>query len=394
MRILAVTPRVPYPLDKGDRLRAFHQLKALSRRHEVALFALSNGPASPEAMENLTFCSRVEFCSLSRSTAVPRALSALVFGLPAQIGYFKGSGAVRRLRRFAEEFTPQVGYFQLARAGPYQAAVSCPTVLDYMDCFSEGLRQRRNLSRSQLGGMALGVEQRRMRRYEHALSNRFTAFSAISTRDIENLDLEVPVSLVPNGVDLEEFSPVSSATDGAVEETDLLFVGNLEYPPNVLAIRELIERTLPRLRRDRPGTTLRVAGKNPPRWLRRMRGDGLDVCGWSEEAAPWYRAAKVFVAPMPVATGVQNKLLQALASGVPCVATPVAAKPFVAANAPVVAAEAEHFAQEVLHLLDHDDERTALGRRSREFAEARLSWEQSTSELEKLLVETSSKESL
>ena len=389
MKILFITPRVPYPLDKGDRLRVFHQIRELSTRHEVGLFAHCTGAIQPHAEDVLrSLCADLTISSVRRTTAIRNAGMAALRGLPAQVGFFTDRLAKQRLAKMTHAFVPDVAFFQLARMGEYASVVECPRVLDYMDCFSEGLRQRAKQSDQRGLSFALQLEQQRMSRYEQTLASRFHGFTAISQRDITNLNCPHPVSLVPNGVDLDQYSPqgeIPGAFDGDTSSTDLLFVGNLEYKPNILAIKELVEQVLPRVQERRPATTLRIAGKNPPAWLQRLENPYLEVCGWAEDAASWYRSAKVFVAPMPVATGVQNKILQALACGTPCVATPIAAEPLLTSGAPIRCADAAGFTGTILELLESPQLLQRLSAESRHFAEEKLAWSWSALALESVL---------
>ena len=111
MKLLAITPRFPFPLEKGDKLRAYHQLLALSERHEVVLVALSEHPVPPEHLRELqSFCSSVHVVTRSRATTVGSVLRAAWDGTPLQVGYFRSAAALRSVRTLVEQERPDHVY--------------------------------------------------------------------------------------------------------------------------------------------------------------------------------------------------------------------------------------------------------------------------------------------
>jgi glycosyltransferase involved in cell wall biosynthesis len=194
-------------------------------------------------------------------------------------------------------------------------------------------------------------------------------------------------AVVPNGVDLDYFAP----NGRNVAEPTLIFTGAMDYLPNIDAVRYFCDEIYPRVRREVPQTRFLIVGLNPhPSVLQLATLSGVIVTGAVPDVRPFYAQASVCVAPLRMARGVQNKVLQAMAMGLPVVATPCAAsgiraqadRDLLIEEDPVV------FAARVVDLLRKAGERAALGQRARAFVEAHHSWESPLSKLDELLRST------
>ena len=168
-----------------------------------------------------------------------------------------------------------------------------------------------------------------MARYEAGIFNRFDHKTIITEVDrslIPHPDRD-DIVVVPNGVDFERFS-----CHGERKEYDLIFSGNMGYAPNVDAALFLAENILPELLPDFPDLKLVLCGASPSPRVLALQGEHVLVTGWVDSMAEWYAKSKVFVAPMRMGTGLQNKLLEAMAMSLPCVTSPLAAKPLMEAG--------------------------------------------------------------
>ncbi len=384
-RLLFVTSRFPHPLDKGDKLRAFHQIATLARRHDIALCALSHQPVPAASRAELErYCSRVEVVRLGHLGSWARTALAPLRGLPFQVAYFTAAAARHEVRRVISEVCPDLVLFQLARTAEYAQPSDGPAVIDFMDAFSRGLTQRAARS-SFPHRLAVALEARLMTAYEARVRDRFAHAVIISAADREAMGGGgATIHLAPNGVDLADFQPRQGAPD-----VDLLFVGNMAYTPNIAAARALVEEVLPRVRQARPGTRLLIAGTSPRRAVTRLRSAAVEVTGWVDDIAACYARARVFVAPMSLATGVQNKLLQAMAMGLPCVTSSLANQSLGAgADEAVIADSPEATAAAVVGLLDDPARAAILGAGGRALVERRFRWEQAVAPIEALLTAT------
>jgi len=376
-RVFFLTPRFPHPLDKGDKLRAFHQIKVLSEEgHEVCLCALSHEPISREDQRALEpYCTRIEIVPLSRFWSWFHTAAAGLTNKPFQVGYFWSRAADRRVRRLIEGFAPDQVIAQLIRTAPYVRGLPVAKTIDYMDAFSRGLRQREDMTSAPVRLM-LRRERRAVRRYEHAVFDDFDHHTIISDRDRQFIDhnRRDAIRLVANGVDLHAFAPRSEDAD-----TDLLFVGNMSYSPNIMAAKILVREILPKVQQTRPGCRLLIAGTTPTRAVRRLGNESVAVTGWIDDIAGCYARSKIFVAPMMAATGIQNKLLQAMAAGIPCVTTDIANQALGADEDEVrLARTPREFASAIDDLLSDPEAARELGRRGRELVLRSFQWRQAT----------------
>ena len=238
MKILCITSRVPWPLEKGDKLRIFHQLKQLSAHHELVLFAVNDKPLHPDALAELKkYCSRVEVHTHSRMQVLLNLLRGGWNGQPFQVAYFTSPAAQRRLKQVVQEERPDWIYCQLIRTAEYRkSAPDLPAVLDYMDVFSKGV-ERRMANVAVYKRWLFRLEWKRLLRYEAAAYHQFNRHTVISAQDRDLLPVADcrAVEVVPNGVDTDYFHP----QDGE-KSFELLFNGNMNYPPNIESAQFLV----------------------------------------------------------------------------------------------------------------------------------------------------------
>jgi len=389
MKLLVLLSRFPHPLDKGDKLRAFHQLRWLARRHTIALLALTDEPVAADsraAVEPLC-AGGVHVHALTR-LAIGRGIArALVAGLPLQVGYFDDPAAHRTVMRLVAEFRPDHLYCQLVRMAGYARpyADRLPQTLDYMDVFSAGMDRR-------AGGApawqrpVLIREARRLRAYEARAFSWFRHHTIISDQDRQLIDhpRRDSIAVVPNGIDAEYFQPPSPRP---APEYDLLFCGNMAYYPNVEAAVYLAEQVLPLVHRRHPGARLLLAGTTPATRVLALQSETVHVSGWLPDIRTAYAGARVFIAPMRSGTGLQNKLLEAMAMELPCVTTPLAHNALGGepGREVLVGDSAEALAEHVGDLLASEAMAAALAARGQAFVRERYDWGAATARLESML---------
>jgi glycosyltransferase involved in cell wall biosynthesis len=223
-----------------------------------------------------------------------------------------------------------------------------------MDILSAGVQRRIELAPRMLRPI-YESEWRRLLKYEHLIFDYFENHAIISVQDREQLmhPQKQKVHVLPNGVD-EHF--LNYENPGLCKDYDLCFVGNLSYAPNIEAVKFIVTELLPEFERRGVQFSVLVSGANPSAEVLRF-SDLITITGWVDDIRESYARSKVFVAPMFIGTGLQNKLLEALALGLPCVTTPLAHKPLNCDEEIVAKAEnSEEFATIILSLLaDYDN---------------------------------------
>lgn len=385
MKLLAILPRFPYPVDKGDKLRAFHHLKYLAGRHEVHLFALSDQPVSPDERAVLeTFCASVTVYPLSKAGIYGRLLANVFGRIPFQTAWHSDAGADRKLAEEIARIRPDVLFYQLLRTAELAKDSTLPKVLDLQDPMSENIRLRLH-KEPWWKRFIFRWEYKRLLTYEAAMPARFREICIISERDRN--DLPEPAKsrarLVSNGIDLSYYVPRPDTP----KTFDLVFVGAMGYIPNVEAARFLVKEVLPELHKLGLEPNVAIVGADPAPEVKALAGPSVTVTGRVPDTRGYYAAARVMVAPMFINTGIQNKILEAAAMGLPIVTTTQANEAIGAeAGTQVLPAQTpEEFARQIAVLLRDETRANQIAENGRRFVLSRFTWEACGRQLEILL---------
>jgi len=379
VRILFVVGRAPYPPLRGDQVRAWHQLRMLSRTHAVSVLALDReDPVAARALDGLGV--RVAWSPPSPAGRALRVVRHAAAGLPLQAALFDLEGHRRALRE-ALSRGADVVHVQLVRLAPVLSALGpVPCAVDLVDALSQNIERR--AARDHGPTRALWrMEARRLRALEADVIARAGHSVVVSDADRDALGGGPRLSTVPNGVDGARF-----AFDGAVRaNADIAFTGNLGYFANADAAAWFAREAFPRVRAARPSARFLIAGARPSRAVRALgRRPGVTVLGPVEDMAAVIRAARVAVAPLQSGSGQQSKILEAMACGTPVVASPLALAGIAAADGRdlLVGADAAGTAAAVLALLQDDDLAARLARAGRTLVDGLYTWERSAALLE------------
>lgn len=385
-KVLFLTSRFPHPLNKGDKLRAFNQLRCLSARHELHLASVDLRRQSESDLQAVRpYCASITELVLPLSRRVAGLPLALANGLPFQVQYFHARSIAQRIDELVRELRPDVVHCHLIRMAPYVRRDMAPrTTLDYMDCFSIGALREAGWARWPKRAL-LHWEHRRLLRYEREVWPRFHAHCVISPEDRARLPVDDPnaLQLVQNGVDREVFQPLARPA-----RYDMLFTGHMGYPPNIAAALYTAQDVLPRLRRVKPDATLLIAGIGAPRRIRALHGGPITVIERFDHIREAFAMSRVLLAPMRISIGLQNKILQAMAMGIPVVTN--AQGNAAIGGAPgrhlLVAEGAEAIATATYQLLSDAELRARVCGAAHDFVAERFTWEQASIALEQMLL--------
>jgi len=387
MKLLVVLSRVPWPLEKGDKLRAYHLVTRLAKHHRIYLFCLTDQRIDPAHIGHLReHCERIEVVHLPRWRILARLSTAAFSRLPFQVAYFHHRTAQKAIDRAIASFAPDHVLCQLVRTTEYvRKYYQIPKTLDYMDTLSKGMERRTENAGLWLRPL-LKAETRRLIAYENLMLDLFDGHAIISAQDRELLyhPLRDRVRVIPNGVDTGFFSPRSAA-----KRHDLLFTGNMNYPPNIDSVLYLAHRVLPLVRRERPGTSLLISGVDPTPRVRELAKDDplITVSGRVPDIRDAYAAATVFAAPMQIGTGLQNKLLEAMAMRMPCVTSALANNAVGAApgESILIGGTPEEYAAHILRLLGDAQERERVAANGYRFVRETFDWDRNADALDQLI---------
>ena len=385
MKLLVVLSRFPYPLEKGDKLRAYHQIRCLAEHHELYLAAMHDKPVSDDALNQLKpFCKEIfllENNNLKRCWNMGRAFFK---GLPIQCGLFYNKTNARRLQQIVDKVHPDHIYCQLFRMAEYVKNLPVPKTLDYQDVFSKGMARRAENSKGPVKWF-FNMEHRRVARYEAEIFDNFdhkTIITAVD-RDLIPHPRRNEIVVVPNGVEFDKFS-----YQGEEKEYDLIFSGNMGYAPNVDAAEYLVREILPPLLVKFPHLRLVLCGATPSPRVQALRSAHVVVTGWVDSMTEWYAKSKIFIAPMRMGTGLQNKLLEAMSMHLPCITSPLAARPLVEAEqhqSVISCSETKDYVAAVTRMLTEENAYNQLADSGYNYVHQFYDWENAVRILDNLM---------
>jgi polysaccharide biosynthesis protein PslH len=387
VKLLVLTSRFPYPLEKGDKLRIFHQIRELSQRHEIILCALTEEIVQDVDYQHvMPFCSQIHIFHLSKTTIFFNFLAGILRGLPFSVSYFFNRKIQKQILNIAEKEKPNHVYCQLIRTSEYFKGTTFPKTLDYMDAFSVGMH-RRSQDDAWFLRPFFALESKLLCRYEITISSYYNHLTIISQQDKALMigSNIANIKVVPNGIDYQYFTPNYEQKVPLIY--DIVFVGNLGYYPNIQAAKYLVNQILPLLKKEYPNIKILLAGARPSQELELLANENVDIKRDLEDIREAYAAAKIFVAPIFQGSGQQNKILEAMAMGLPCITTTlvnnaILAKP----NEDIFTADTEGvFVEQILNLLQDIDYQLIIKANGRQFVKSHYSWQTATQALNDLI---------
>jgi sugar transferase (PEP-CTERM/EpsH1 system associated) len=335
MNILYLAHRVPYPPNKGDKIRALWEIKSLSANHNIDLFTFYDHEEDRDSVAALKeYCRECYVEPLSWFSSRARAITAVLQRKPFSLAYFRSPRMVRRVRQaLATRHYDVILCFGSGMAGYVDLQCSVPCVLDMVDVDSAKWAEYARSSSPLL---------RRLWRQEGELLaayERFAAENFANTLLCTDAEAALLRSFAPKGrigvlrhmVDTGYFDPekVSLSEDIARLQPYVLFAGSMDYAPNVEAVQWFHTKTLPTMQREIPNLKFVIAGRNPAKAVQELASDAsIVVTGTVADIRPYFRGACATVAPMQLARGVQNKILESMAMGIPAAASSKAAVAF------------------------------------------------------------------
>lgn len=378
-RVLFLTHRVPFPPDKGDRIRTYHLLRQMAKRGRVWLGCLADEPVPPETLTALNaLCERVAVVPVGQRSRWVRALGSLAIGGSLSEGLFASKELTRILRQWVSEASFSTVVASASSLVHYlrdPALAGIPAVVDLIDVDSEKWLDFAAASRPPKKWL-YKLEAARVRKLEKSLAGWVRAASVVSRAEADVYDSFTQVgaaTVATNGVDQEYFAPVSCETQQA-----LAFVGALDYLPNEDAAMWFAREMWPGLRAKFPTAEFRIIGRNPTPAVTALASiPGVNLVGQVPDVRPFVASAAVVVVPLRLARGVQNKVLEAMSMAKAIVAAPasLAALQTVSGVHLLSATTPQQWVDVVGGLLSDPLKREQLGIAARQYVEERHHWE-------------------
>jgi sugar transferase (PEP-CTERM/EpsH1 system associated) len=376
MKILYLSLRFPYPPHSGDKIRTYNVLKKLSENHSIHFISFCHPSQGSELNKQLAeYCDKIETASFSKLRAYKNCLLYFSFAEPFQINYWHSREMQRKIDRALESSDFDLIHVQFFRMAQYVRKYNnIPKLLDSCDSYALNLSRRAKLDRG-LSWPLLIVETNRVKKYEVEIARHFNSVTLVSPLDMNclySLDKNIPLSVVPMGVDLEYYQPGNEAYG-----PNLLFTGTIKYFPNSDAILYFYNEIFPIIKNAVPDVKFYVVGNLPPKKIRKLEAGGdVIVTGRVEDVRPYFDKSAVFVCPLRSGSGMQTKILESMAMGVPVVTSSMGVQALEASIGKdiLVSDKPEEFAQKVISLLKDRERRQSIAQNSRKLVEEKYGW--------------------
>jgi sugar transferase (PEP-CTERM/EpsH1 system associated) len=327
--LLFLSHRIPFPPEKGEKIRAWHIFEHLARSHRIHLGCFVDDPADAAHIPTLrALCADLHAVRIDRRTQKLKALLRARPGRPLTLGYFHDAGLKRWVDAKLAAGIEKIFVYCSAMA-PYAMHAGRPAVLDMVDIDSEKWTEYAATSAFP-ARLVWAREGRTLLAFERAAALAYDRALFVSPAECARFATLAPetrgrIDFLENGVDLDRFAPANFPRPVADDRPLLTFTGTMDYWPNADAVLWFAREVFPRLRARNPAPRFAIVGTNPtPEVQRLAESEEIIVTGRVADVRPWVAHADAVVAPLRIARGIQNKVLEAMAMGRPVVASPQA----------------------------------------------------------------------
>jgi sugar transferase (PEP-CTERM/EpsH1 system associated) len=406
MTILYIAHRIPYPPNKGDKIRSFNEIKHLSSFHKVDLVCLADNIDDLKFKSDLEkYCRQVFVQHLKISQAKLRGFINLIRGKAISVGYFYMKKIQQVIDRWISdtvydaiicfsspmaEYLFQSPFLSHCFSKFAQPATRNPKlIMDFCDLDSDKWLQYSQRSKFPLN-LIYRIENKRLLKYEKKINKSFDNSVFVSQQEADlfyRLFPEVKnISVIGNGVDYEYFSPEFRTLNP--DPRTLMFTGAMDYWANVDGVLWFCEKIFPMIRAGYPKVQFYIVGSNPNPEIQKLGSNKcINVTGFVEDIRPYYNNADICVIPLRIARGVQNKILEAMSMGKAVVTTSTAVQSIKATSGVHLLVEdnSDKFAEAVSMLLENHTLRNYLGTNARQFIKSNYNWQKNMKKFEELV---------
>jgi sugar transferase (PEP-CTERM/EpsH1 system associated) len=383
-----VCHRFPFPPKRGGKIRPFNMIKHFSAQHEVTVASLArSADEEREAQGIAPYCADFTIAQVTNPIQVARMVARLPTTTPSSMGYFYSSSLARQIRALLAAKSFDLIFVHCSSVAQYVDHVTgIPKILDFGDMDSQKWLEYANYKPFPLS-FGYHLEGKKLEREEKRLARMFnmcTATTRAEWRTLQEYGVGAPSDWFPNGVDNQYFAPTPEPYD-----TDTIsFVGRMDYYPNQQCMFDFCAATLPLVQKQRPNAKLLIVGADPTPAVRKLGEiSGVTVTGSVPDVRPYVRGSAVMVAPLNIARGTQNKILESMAMGVPVVTSTAAAGGVDAMDKEhlLVATSPQQYADSIVQLMNDVAERRRLAVAGRERMLTHHSWTESMKRLDAIV---------
>ncbi len=389
MKLLYLCQRIPYPPDRGDRIPVYHQIRYLCQKHEVVVGSLAHTGTQRNA-EKLKKELGMQVIAPDHSSfrRSKEMIRAILRGSPLSLGYFRNPELQSRISlEISKDRFDAIITFSSSMAQYVEQCKQIPRIMHFCDVDSQKWKSMAETSRGVMRWI-YWRESKILLEYERRIAAEFWASCVVSRNEADLFKRHIPgipVNVIENGVDVEYFAAVPRRPEGL----QIIFVGVMDYPPNVDAVSFFANQVWHSIRSVHPDARFIIVGSRPSKKVRNLsRIPGVEVTGYMPDIRKYLSSATVSIAPLAIARGVQNKIMEAMAAGVPVLTTPQVARGLPpGADQYVFTAEreAESFSAALLELLKRGIARDEKAGEALKFVQQNCTWEAKLQTLDALL---------
>jgi polysaccharide biosynthesis protein PslH len=394
-RILFLVHRLPYPPNKGDKVRSYHLLRHMAARHEVLLGTFVDDPKDEAHVSAVRpWCADLHVARLHPARARVASLTGLWRDEPLTLAYYRDAGLDQWVRNLRERRAVDAVVVFSSSMAQYAQGFGVPVLVDFVDIDSAKWTEFAGAHRWPMSWL-YRREGRQLLAYERVVATRAEQAFFVTEKEAALFRGLAPesalrVQALGNGVDADYFSPdPTRASPFSTGETPLVFTGAMDYWPNVDAVAWFADAILPALRAQWPALRLHIVGRSPSPAVRALAGEAISVTGTVRDVRPYLQHAAIVLAPMRLARGIQNKVLEAMAMArsVVAAAACVDAIDAVSGQHLVSATDADDYVREISALLHAPQRAAAIGQAARQRVEALYSWNARLAALDDMLAQ-------
>ncbi len=380
MRILFLSPSLPFPLTDGGRIRVFNLLKQITQNNDVTLLALETQPTDKNTIADVEQLGvkvhLVQYASTLPPLSPKTFFSAVFKRQPITVARYDVHVYRRKLKELLATETFDIVHYEMFHTAQFHTETELPGVLSLQNVDSAIWHRLQSETENIFYKCAYWSQQRAFQKYERMLSAKFdvvTCTSEVDAAVFERYCAEGTVKVIPNGVDVTHFSPNHASEASA----HLIYIGSMDWYPNEDAVSFFAEEILPQIQTDVSDVKFTVVGGNPSERVQRLSNmEGVVVTGRVPEIKPYFAEATVFVVPLRIGSGTRLKILEALAMGKAVVSTTVGAEGLALRDGTeiLIADEPDAFANAVTRLLTNRALRQKIGTNGRDRVEQDYDW--------------------
>ena len=378
MKILFVANRVPYPPFRGDKLKIYNLAKRLSANHEIHLITFAESKEDYNYDEELgKLFKQVNIISLPKWQSYLNCLIAIFSNIPSQVAYFKSSKMNRLVQEFLSKNEIDIIHTQHLRMAQFTSKIQMPKILDLPDAFSLYWKRRIENQTNPIKRFFEKIEFKRLYKFEGEIVKNFNLGLVCSREDLNYMQTEHSsenIDLLKNGVDLDTFK---SEGHDYTKNTTLLFTGNMDYAPNVDAVGYFVKEIFPSITSKFPNVKFIIAGQRPVKQVLDLKASNIEITGFIPNLKVMYQQASIVVSPLRFGAGTQNKVVEAMAMGIPVVSGNIGFEGLEIENGEGVFLETNptEFANKVIELLQSEILRQQTGTKGNSVAKEKFSWD-------------------